>query len=240
MRATEVAELAGLGWAGSGTRAGVSDGGDWWPEADWAAEAGGSPDGQDSGRARRRGRGGTQLGRAVHASLQAIGIEAARRIAGGETPGAELRQLAEAQARAEGIGGRTHEVEALVAAALSSRTVKAAFASGRPRREVYVATTVGEVVLDGYVDLCFEDGDGLTVVDYKTDTVRDHAEVEESAERYSLQAAAYALALGDATGLPVRRCVLVFLSPPGRPIEFEVSDLSTVVERVRSVVQAAA
>jgi ATP-dependent exoDNAse (exonuclease V) beta subunit len=95
-------------------------------------------------------------------------------------------------------------------------------------------------VLDGYVDLCFEESGSLTVVDYKTDSVRDDAEVEASAERYSLQAAAYALALADATGLPVRRCVLVFLSPPGRPIELEVPDLAAAVDRVRSVVGTAA
>jgi len=244
VRATEVAELAGLVWNGEPARAGgtgglaevaspAAVGETGWPNRG-ATIAG---DGR-AGRAPRRGRGGTQLGRAVHATLQAVGSETARHIAGGSPAPPELRQLAEAQARAERIAARSDEVAKLVVAALSSPTVKAAFASARPRREVYVATTVGDLVLDGYVDLCFEDEGGLTVVDYKTDTVRDRAEVEESAERYSLQAAAYALALADATGLRVRRCVLVFLSPPGRPIEFEVPELTAVIERVRSVLAA--
>jgi hypothetical protein len=34
--------------------------------------------------------------------------------------------------------------------------------------------------------------------------------------------------------------VLVFLSPPGRPIELEVPDLAAAVDRVRSVVGTAA
>jgi ATP-dependent exoDNAse (exonuclease V) beta subunit len=89
------------------------------------------------------------------------------------------------------------------------------------------------------VDLCFEEAGGLTVVDYKTDTVSDVTEVGASAERYSLQAVAYALALGDVTGRAVRRCVLVFLSPPGRPVEFEVPDLEAAVRRVRAAVEAA-
>ena len=186
----------------------------------------------------RRGRGGTQLGRAVHATLQGIGRESARAVAAGLPAPPGLRRLAELHARAERIGDRAGEVERLVLAALSSPTVKAAFASGSPHREIYVAATIGSVVLDGYVDLCFEEEGGLTIVDYKTDTVRDRAEVEASAEHHGHQAAAYALALGDATGRPVLRCVLVFLSPPGRPIEFEVPDLAGAIERVRGLVEA--
>jgi hypothetical protein len=64
--------------------------------------------------------------------------------------------------------------------------------------------------------------------------------VAASAEHYWLQAAAYALALQDATDLDVRRCVLVFLSPPGQPIELEVPHLAAVLERVRSLVTGAA
>ena len=95
-------------------------------------------------------------------------------------------------------------------------------------------------MLDGYVDLCFDDAGGLVVIDYKTDVVRDRAELEAAADHYGLQAAAYALALADATGVPVHRCVLVFLSPPGRPIELEIPHLAEVVERVRALVAGAA
>jgi ATP-dependent exoDNAse (exonuclease V) beta subunit len=231
VRATEVAALAGLGWEGA--EAG--------PQPEGAIDEEGL--GADAGAAgRRRGRGGTQLGRAVHAVLQSVGQDVAGRVADGVPDGAdlsELRELAAAQAGSEGIGARAGEVEELVAAALSSPTVKAAFRSGSPRREVYVATMVGGVVLDGYVDICFEDDGGLVVIDYKTDSVRDQADVFASAERYSLQAAAYALALADATGMPVRRCVLVFLAPPGRPIEFDVPGLEAAVARVRAAVAAA-
>ena len=230
VRATEVAQLAGLRWS---AHLSLSDG--ELPSS--AVEIGDGTDAPDRGQP--RGKGGTQLGRAVHGTLQRIGRETARRIGLGLAAGTELSEIAAAQARVEHIATRAVEVEALVAAALRSPTVKAAFAGERLRREIYVAAPVGGKVLDGYVDLCFEDGDGLTVVDYKTDAVRDLVEVEESSERYSLQAAAYALALHDATGLPIRRCVLVFLAPPGRPVEFEVPDLAAVIERVRAVVGAA-
>jgi hypothetical protein len=240
LRATELAGLAEPldppdSAAGPDWRSATPGASDWHDEASWptiGAEAGGA--------SRRRGRGGTRLGRAVHATLQTIGQDAARHVALSLGIGPELRQLAEAHARAERIGDRAGEVELLVVAALSSPTVQAAFSTGTPHREVYVATTIGELVLDGYVDLCFEQDGGLVVVDYKTDSVRDRAAVEGFAEHYSLQAAAYALALEDATGLEVRRCVLVFLTPPGRPIELEVPHLAAALERVRSLVTGAA
>jgi ATP-dependent helicase/nuclease subunit A len=233
VRATEVAVVAGLAWPSGGSLDEDDAVRRAQGELDWVSGIDAGTPGRP-----RRGRGGTQLGRAVHATLQAIGQETARQLSLGGAPSPELHDLAEAQARAERIGDRAGEVEQLAAAALSSPTVRAAFSSGSARREVYVATTIGGVVLDGYVDLCFEDGGELTVVDYKTDTVQDRAEVEASAERYCLQAAAYALALADASGLPVRRCVLVFLSPPGRPLEFEVPDLAAALQRVRAVVGA--
>jgi len=240
IRATELAGLAELldldvTVAAAGPLSARRAASDWQDAATWTMV-----DAANEDAPQRRGRAGTQLGRAVHATLQSIGQESAGKVAAGLGIGPELRQLAEAQARTERIGDRAGDVERLAAAALSSPTVQAAFASRSLHREVYVATTIGGVVLDGYVDLCFEQDGGLVVVDYKTDIVRDRAEVAASAEHYWLQAAAYALALQDATDLDVRRCVLVFLSPPGQPIELEVPHLAAVLERVRSLVTGAA
>jgi ATP-dependent helicase/nuclease subunit A len=244
VRATELALLAEPGDVGTaGRHLGSGDPGD----ADWLASSGERHEyAGDAGRlmspgggtnVRRHGR--TQLGRAVHATLRDIDIHLARAVAGGTPAGDGLRRLAEFQASAEGITGLAGDVERLVAAALSSPTVREAFATPNPHREVFVATTVDGVVLDGYVDLCFEHDDGLTVVDYKTDTVRDLGEIEAAAEHHCLQAAAYALALGEATNLPVHRCVLVFVSAPGRPIDFEVPHLGQTIERVRTLVVGA-
>ncbi len=63
------------------------------------------------------------------------------------------------------------------------------------------------ITLEGYVDLVFRDDDGLVVVDYKTDAV-DPATRAERVVGYRIQAAAYALAIGEATGEAVvaRRC----------------------------------
>jgi ATP-dependent helicase/nuclease subunit A len=182
----------------------------------------------------RRGRGGTRLGRAVHATLQVVAardvvvLGAASESETARATAAEarsrLRAIARAEARAEQIEDRADEVARLGEAALVSPVVREAFASNGACRELYTAVKVGGTILDGYVDLCFRDSSGsLVVVDYKTDAVRNEAEAAERARGYELQTAAYALALGEATGWPASRCVLVWLAPPGRPIEHELA-----------------
>lgn len=54
-------------------------------------------------------------------------------------------------------------------------------------------------LLEGIVDLAFEEDGRWTVVDYKTD--RD---VSGSEEEYRRQVALYAAAIGQATGLPAQ------------------------------------
>lgn len=162
----------------------------------------------------RRGRAGTSLGRAVHAVLQTVDLAS----------GADLEETARAQARAEGIPDREGEVRALVAGVLGSPIVREAVAGGRFWREVPVAAPVGDVVLEGFVDLLVEGPDGLVVVDYKTDRLDTEAAVDAAADRYRLQIGAYALALEKALGRTVSRGVLVF-ARPGRAVERDVGDV---------------
>ncbi len=74
-----------------------------------------------------------------------------------------------------------------------------------------------QVLLQGVVDACFETGEGLTVVDFKTDHVYGPALLER-AEDYRPQLAAYGQALEEITGRPVVRRVLWFFSE-GRAVE---------------------
>ena len=67
-----------------------------------------------------------------------------------------------------------------------------------------------EILLQGIVDCCVFEPDGVTILDYKTDRVAGAA-LEERAKRYAPQLRAYARALARMTGSPVKRCVLVFL-----------------------------
>ncbi len=151
----------------------------------------------------RRGRAGTAIGRAVHAVLQTVDLET----------GDGIEETARAQAAAEGIPDRYDEVERLSRTAVESDIVKRAAASGGYWREVPVGVLVGDGVLEGFVDLLFEDADGsLVVVDYKTDAV-SRAQAAERADSYRLQAGGYALAVQEATGKRVSQAVFLFLSP---------------------------
>ncbi len=89
-----------------------------------------------------------------------------------------------------------------------------------PARKYYPEAGEGEeIMLQGVIDCFIEEADGITVVDFKTDHVYGSA-IEQRAEDYRPQLAAYAEALTAMTGKPVARCVLWFFSE-GRAIEIQ-------------------
>ncbi len=170
----------------------------------------------------RRGRAGTAIGRAVHAVLQSIDLETR----------AGLENAARAQADAEGIAGRWQEIARMVEAALESPAVREAVAGGRYWRELFVSAPIGEGGVEGFVDLLYETDDGFVVVDYKTDRAPSDEDLEAALTRYTPQGATYALAIEEALGRRVGRCVFVFAAP-GRAREKEVADLRAAIEQVR-------
>ncbi len=187
------------------------------------------PDSEDAGddRAFRRGRAATSIGRAVHAVLQSVDL------AGGSDAG----PLALAAAAAEGVPARAREVEALVRAAIGAEAVRAAVASDRYWREVFVAAPVGDRLIEGYIDLLYEGPDGLVVVDYKTDAVESEDDLAAAVQRYRLQGATYALALERTLDRPVAECVFLFARAPGAP-GLAIADLGAAMDEVEAVVTA--
>ena len=184
----------------------------------------------ESGRpafARRRGRAGTAIGRAVHACLQLVDLGT----------GEGLEELAAQQAVAEAVPDLADTVEALARSALTSTSVRSALAGGHLWREAYVAAPLGARAVEGYVDLLYEGPDGLVIVDYKTDAVADEAAVDEKLGRYRLQLATYAEALAITTGLPVAAARLVFCRASGA-IERDVPDLDAARAQVRALLRA--
>ena len=175
----------------------------------------------------RRGRAGTAIGRAVHSVLQTIDL----------ATGEGLEAAAQAQATAEGVPGRVDDVVRSVRRALASDAVRAAVASGRYWREVYVATPVQGVLVEGFIDLLYEDepAGGYVVVDYKTDAVPSPSAVDEAVSRYRPQLAAYALALNAQLPRPVVRASLLFLGP-ATALERSLDDLAGAVDAVRAAV----
>ena len=157
----------------------------------------------------RRGRGGAPLGRAVHTVLQTVDLDT----------GEGLRATSQAQAAAEEIPNQADEVAALAQAALESAIVRRA-ADGRRDgraayyREVFISAPLPNgTLMEGFIDLLLDEPEGLTIIDYKTDSVETPEDVAQAAQRHAVQMGLYAWAAGEVTGKPVRQAVLLFLRP---------------------------
>ena len=170
----------------------------------------------------QKGRYGTAIGRGVHAVLQTIDL----------ATGAGLPEAAAAQAAAEGIMERESDIARLAGAALAAPSIIESH-DCRRWRETYVATTVGDRTLEGYIDLLYRTGEGLVVVDYKTaSSTRD---LDRRLAAYRAQGGAYAVAVEQATGERVCRVVFVFLTPDGA-VELDLPELEAAKTDVRVAV----
>ena len=178
----------------------------------------------------KRGRAGTSIGSAVHGVLQTIDL----------ATGAGIEDVSRSQAMAESIPARAEEVAGLVRNAIESRIVKRAVRSGKVWREVPVAVPVGKGVLEGFIDLLFEEDDGLVVVDYKTDYIAAADMEERAVGTYRIQAGSYALAVQRATCKPVKEIVLLFLQPRNEMSLTDVPQLMAEAEtRAEAYLEAA-
>jgi len=174
-----------------------------------------------------RGRGGTRLGRAVHAAIQSLPWDA---------DAAMIRAHARAQAVAEAIPERAGDVAELTARALRSDAATRARTARRALREVPFGVPLGSVIVEGFIDLLIEDEDGIEIVDWKTDRV-SAGEVPERLQAYETQAGLYTLGVELATGRPVRRLTYVFVSAG---IEASPGDPALLRDRARAQIQAVA
>jgi CRISPR/Cas system-associated exonuclease Cas4 (RecB family) len=89
---------------------------------------------------------------------------------------------------------------------------KRAAQARRREREFDFILALEELIVHGQIDLWFEDDDGITIVDYKTDTVKP-AEAHQRAQDYELQLRIYAMAVERVAGRAPRRACLHFLRP---------------------------
>ncbi len=136
---------------------------------------------------------GPRFGTLVHAVLATVPLDA------------EAGAVAEGAARHARILGATAEETAaaarLATAALAHPLLaraREAWARGRCRRETPIAAVQPDgSILEGVLDLAFEDDTGWTVVDWKT-----QAELTGLLARHRRQVAAYAAVVARATGRP--------------------------------------
>ncbi len=160
-----------------------------------------------------RGRGGTRLGRAVHAAIQSVPLDADDRT---------IESSAKAQAVAQAIPHREKEVVRLVRWVVrESEAWKRARGAMRAMREVPFALQSDGIVLEGFVDLVIQTDEGIEIVDWKTDQI-SAGDVEKRLAEYLLQAGLYVHGLESATGMKVRAVTYVFAhakveASPGEP-----------------------
>jgi ATP-dependent exoDNAse (exonuclease V) beta subunit len=140
--------------------------------------------------------GGARFGELVHAMLAATPLDAAP---------AAIEAMADVHGRI--LSAPPEEIAAAVDAVrrvLGHEVLHAARqadARHACRRETPITCTLGDgTMIEGIVDLAFEDGGRWTVVDYKTD--RELASLGE--DRYRRQVALYASAIAQATNQPAR------------------------------------
>jgi ATP-dependent exoDNAse (exonuclease V) beta subunit len=142
--------------------------------------------------------GGRRFGTLVHSVLASAPLDG--------TNGA-IRELAVSHGRAltasaSEIDAAVERIGAAMALPLFDRA-RAAATAGNCRREAPIAWRTGhDVLLEGTVDLAFEEPGGWVVIDFKTDELPDSA--------HQRQLELYAGAIAQATGMPVSG-VLVYL-----------------------------
>ena len=164
----------------------------------------------------RRGRGGTDMGSAVHSVLQDVDFE----------DHSNLDDLIQQAVDAYGLSDSQDDISHLVNNVLASPTVSGASASNS-WREAWVAAEVDDgAEVEGAIDLIIRNTDEtVTIVDYKTDRVTG-ADLEERAKDYEPQLAGYSIVL-EKLGMTVRDAVLVFADggSDGTAFEYVVPDL---------------
>jgi ATP-dependent helicase/nuclease subunit A len=100
---------------------------------------------------------------------------------------------------------------------------------------LFVAATVGDRVLEGYIDLLVRTPEGLVIVDYKTDQWSGPVQTGERIGRYRLQLAAYGAALESALGEPIAGGILVRCVSDGPAEQIGLHDWSAAIDEVRKL-----
>lgn len=137
---------------------------------------------------------GNRYGSLVHAVLASIPLDAGHEV---------IEQITNLQARIlQSPPEETTSAIAVVESALRHDLLRLASECerrGRCRREVPITLLENGVLLEGVVDLAFEESGSWIVVDFKTDE-----ELKPHVERYKQQVGLYANAISLATGAPAR------------------------------------
>jgi ATP-dependent helicase/nuclease subunit A len=157
------------------------------------------------------------LGTVVHGVLEKL------------RPGDESRVAAEVENLGPQVGleeSRFARAVSMVTKTLKSDLIVRAWDAERTWSEVPVMLYTDDgrekTITRGVCDLVFQDGDGLVLVDYKTDEITSEADIDEKVDHYRPQIATYVDALQVATGVTVVESWLLLLGSDGEAREERV------------------
>jgi ATP-dependent helicase/nuclease subunit A len=146
---------------------------------------------------------GREFGRLVHQLLEWIPLDVAE-------PKRAALSMASALAPRLGLGEpEAEDAAAAVARVLAMPLLDRARRSPHVLRELRLWFPDGSDLVEGMVDLVFEEDDGLVVVDYKTDAIRDDQAVAQAAH-HAPQLQLYGRGLAQATKRSVRERLVLF------------------------------
>ena len=164
---------------------------------------------------------GAERGTATHAALQGLDLAALKGLSGDMLHQAVVLQLNDMTACGALTAAMREAVRpAVLLRFLESELGRRMLASGRIQREWMFTLRMSteealgipseeDLLVQGAVDLCFEEDGGWILVDYKTDRAKD---VPALIERYRPQLLLYAKALERITGQPVHEIWLCLLA----------------------------
>ena len=155
-----------------------------------------------------------------------------------ELDASEFGQAVHSLLAGQPVDGSPPEALKLVEAFRASDLGRRAARASRSEREFDFLMAIEDVVLRGQIDLWFEDGGALVLVDYKTDDVKPR-EAAAKSEFYAPQLRLYAVALERITGKTPGEAVLYFLRPGvAVPVSLERTLLDSPESLVREFGEA--
>ncbi len=163
----------------------------------------------------KEGLSGAERGTAVHRVMQFIDYA---KCGDRETVAEEIERLKETHLidEREAAAVNPHKILAFFRSDLGKKTLNAKklyrefkFSLLIPANNLLKDAPEEEILLQGVIDCCVVEDDGLTIIDYKTDYVNKET-VEERAKSYQMQIDTYAMAMQRITGLPIKGKFLYF------------------------------
>ncbi len=149
-------------------------------------------------------KGGRDFGSLVHRLLEWLSFDDT------ETAAARVRAMADALAPSFGLDPAVAaRAAAEVAGVLRSPLIDRARRATRVWRELPLWFPDGAQLVEGVVDLVFEEDGQLVVVDYKTDAITPDQALAQAAH-HAPQLQLYGRGLAQALGRPVRERLVVF------------------------------